>query len=146
MNEPLGVMGVVCPDEAPLLGFVSLVAPPLAMGNRVIAVPSAAYPLAATDLYQVFDTSDVPGGSINIVTGDTDTLAKVLGEHNEVDAVWYFGAQGSAMVEKASSGNMKQTWVSGGTARDWLHLPQAEGEEFLRKCTQIKNIWVPYGE
>ncbi|MCG8462621.1 MAG: aldehyde dehydrogenase family protein, partial [Holophagales bacterium] len=61
MNEPLGVMGVVCPDDAPLLGFVSLVAPPLAMGNRVIAVPSAAYPLAATDLYQVFDTSDVPG-------------------------------------------------------------------------------------
>jgi aldehyde dehydrogenase (NAD+) len=146
MNEPLGVMGVICPDEAPLLGFVSLVAPPLAMGNRVVAVPSAAYPLAATDLYQVFDTSDVPGGSVNIVTGESDTLAKVLADHNEVDAVWYFGAANGAAVEKASAGNMKQTWVAGGKARDWLNSLQAEGEEYLRKCTQIKNIWVPYGE
>ncbi len=146
MNEPLGVMGVICPDEAPLLGFVSLVAPALAMGNRVVAVPSATNPLAATDLYQVFDTSDVPGGSVNIVTGDGDALAKVLAEHNEVDAVWYFGASGSAMVEKASSGNMKQTWVSDGRRRDWHDRLQAEGEEYLRKCTQIKNIWVPYGE
>ena len=146
MNEPLGVMGVICPDEAPLLGFVSLVAPPLAMGNRVVAIPSAAYPLAATDLYQVFDTSDVPGGSINIVTGENDALAKVLADHNEVDAVWYFGAGAGAAFEKASAGNMKQTWVAGGRARDWLNELHAESEEFLRKCTQIKNIWVPYGE
>ena len=147
MNEPLGVMGVVCPEENPLLGFISLAIPPLAMGNRVVAVPSARHPLAATDLYQVLDTSDVPGGSLNIVTGDTGALAKVLAEHDDVDAVWDFGSSdGGVAVERASAGNMKQTWVSHGLTRDWYDLEQAEGDAFLRKCTQVKNIWVPYGE
>jgi aldehyde dehydrogenase (NAD+) len=147
MPEPLGVMGIACPDEAPLLAFVSLVAPAVAMGNRVVAVPSEAHPLAATDLYQVFDTSDLPGGVVNIVTGVRDQLARVLAEHDEVAAVWYFGpAAGCAMVELASAGNLKQTWVSHGRRRDWLDPVQAEGEEYLRHATQVKNIWVPYGE
>ena len=147
MPEPLGVMGIACPDEAPLLAFVSLVAPAVAMGNRVVAVPSQAHPLAATDLYQVFDTSDLPGGVVNIVTGVRDTLARVLAEHDEVAAVWYFGpAAGCGMVELASAGNLKQTWVSHGRRRDWFDPVQAEGEEFLRHATQVKNIWVPYGE
>src|ERR1700747_1078656 len=69
MNEPLGTMGIICPAEAPLLGFLSLVLPAIAMGNTVIAVPSETYPLIAGDLYQLFDTSDVPAGAVNIVTG-----------------------------------------------------------------------------
>src|SRR6185503_3476550 len=69
INEPLGVVGVLCPDEAPLLAFVSLVAPLIAMGNRVVVVPSEPAPLAATDFYQVLETSDVPAGVVNIVTG-----------------------------------------------------------------------------
>ncbi|HVS01736.1 MAG TPA: aldehyde dehydrogenase family protein [Thermoanaerobaculia bacterium] len=147
MPEALGVVGVVCPDEAPLLAFVSLVAPAVAMGNRVVAIPSQTHPLAATDLYQVFDTSDLPGGVVNIVTGERDTLARVLAEHDEVAAVWYFGpAAGCAMVERASVGNLKQTWTSQGRRRDWLDREQAEGREFLRHATQVKNIWVPYGE
>jgi len=117
------------------------------MGNRVVAAPSAAHPLAATDLYQVLDTSDVPGGSLNIVTGDTGSLATVLAQHDSVDAIWDFGSpDGGAAVERASIGNMKQTWVSHGCARNWFDAAQAEGDEFLRKCTQVKNIWVPYGE
>ncbi|MEE8273034.1 MAG: aldehyde dehydrogenase family protein, partial [Alphaproteobacteria bacterium] len=136
-----------CPDEAPLLGLVSLVAPAVAMGNRVVAVPSEAHPLAATDFYQVLDTSDLPGGVINIVTGERDVLAKVLAEHDEVGAVWYVGpAAGSAMVEAASVGNLKRTWVNNGRRRDWLDPVQGEGPEFLRHATQVKNIWVPYGE
>ena len=147
MNEPIGVMAVVCPDQNPLLGFISLAIAPLAMGNRVVAAPSAAHPLAATDLYQVLDTSDVPGGSLNIVTGDTGSLATVLAQHDSVDAIWDFGSpDGGAAVERASIGNMKQTWVSHGCARNWFDAAQAEGDEFLRKCTQVKNIWVPYGE
>lgn len=146
MNEPFGVMGLVCPDEAPLLGFISLAMPAIAMGNRVIAVPSPTAPLAATDLYQVFDTSDVPGGVINIVTGDRDELAKTLAEHDEVAALWYFGSPaGSAMVEKASAGNLKATWVNHGKTRDWFSSVQGQGQEFLRRATQVKNIWVPYG-
>ena len=147
MNEPLGIMGVLCPDEAPLLAFISLVIPAVAMGNRVVVVPSPRHPLAATDLYQVLDTSDVPGGVINIVTGERDALAKTLAEHDEVAGLWYVGsAQGSEEVERASVGNLKQTWVNGGKKRDWLDAAQSEGRAFLRRATQVKNIWVPYGE
>jgi len=64
MNEPIGTVGVICPREAPLLGFLSVVLPPLAVGNTVIAVPSEAYPLITGDLYQLFDTSDLPGGAL----------------------------------------------------------------------------------
>jgi aldehyde dehydrogenase (NAD+) len=145
MHEPIGVVGVACPDERPLLGFVSLVAPLVAMGNAVVAVPSEAHPLAATDLYQVLDTSDVPGGVVNVVTGARDALAKVLAEHDDVDAVWYRGTQaGAAAVESASAGNMKRTWT-GWTPRDWTDARAGEGREFLRHATQVKNVWVPYG-
>ncbi len=147
MTEPFGVMGVVCPDEAPLLGFVSLVLPAIAMGNCVVAVPSPTQPLAATDLYQVLDTSDVPGGVVNIVTGERDDLAKTLAEHDAVAALWYFGpATGAAAAEAASAGNLKACWTSNGKARDWFSAEQGQGETFLRRATQIKNIWVPYGE
>ena len=146
MPEPWGVMGVICPDESPLLSMVSLIMPAIAMGNRVVAVPSAASALIATDFYQVLETSDVPGGVVNLVTGERETLAKTISEHDDIAAVWYFGdKQGSARVERASSGNLKATWVDAGVARDW---PSAEGQgrEFLQRATQIKNIWVPYGE
>jgi aldehyde dehydrogenase (NAD+) len=142
MNEPIGVVGVACPDESPLLGFISLVAPLIATGNTVIAIPSEANPLAATDLYQVFETSDLPGGVVNIVTGSRDTLAKVLAEHDDVEAMWYSGSdEGVKMVELASASNMKRTWcpVLGGSDED-------EGREFLREAVQVKNIWIPYGE
>jgi len=143
MNEPIGVMGIACPDEHPLLGLVSLVAPAVAVGNTVIVVPSETQPLAATELYTVLEASDVPAGVINIITGAKDALAKVLAEHDDVDAVWYFGNQAAgAEVERASAGNMKRTWVEW-DPRDWM---ESEGREFLRQATQVKNIWIPYGE
>jgi len=145
MPEPIGVVGLVCPDEYPLLGLVSLVAPAIALGNTVVVVPSERHPLSATDLYQVLDTSDVPGGVVNIVTGSRDLLAGVLAEHNDVDALWYWGsADGVAAVERGSVGNLKQTWASS-EPRDWLDPIAGAGEEFLRHATQVKNIWVPYG-
>ena len=147
MNEPYDVLGVVCPDEAPLLAFVSLVAPGLAMGCRVVAVPSSRWPLAAADLYQVLDTSDLPAGALSILPGDRDELAQVLARHDAVEALWYFGSrEGSAMVERESAGNLKATWVNHGRKRDWFDPEQAEGEEFLRHAVRVKNIWVPYGE
>ena len=88
IHEPVGVIGMVCPKENPLLGFVSMVAPAVVRGNTVVVVPSEDHPLAATDLYQVLDTSDLPGGVINILTGEGDVLAKTLSEHQDVDSVW----------------------------------------------------------
>jgi aldehyde dehydrogenase (NAD+) len=147
MPEPIGVLGIVCPAGPALLGFVSAVLPAIAMGNTVVAVPSLRAPLPATDLYQVLDTSDLPAGVVNIVTGLPEELAPVLAAHDDVDGVWYFGtAEGGAEVERLSSGNMKRTWVDHGRERDWTDGREGEGEEFLEQATQVKNIWVPYGE
>jgi len=146
MPEPIGVMGIVCPNEFPLLGFISTVLPAIAMGNTTVVVPSESAPLSATDFYQVIETSDVPGGVINIVTGKKDQLTPVLAKHLNVDGLWYFGtAEGSKLVEFASAGNMKRTWVNQGKFRDWRKDDQGQGAEFLRNSTQIKNIWIPYG-
>ena len=147
MNEAIGTVGVICPREAPLLGFISLVMPALAMGNTVIAVPSEAYPLIAGDLYQVFDTSDVPGGAVNIVTGYVAQLLKTLAEHDDVDALWSFVDEESAAAAKAMSvGNLKQVFTNEGRAIDWFDAKVGEGRWFLEHAVQVKNIWVPYGE
>jgi aldehyde dehydrogenase (NAD+) len=147
MNEPLGTIGIICPTEAPLLGFLSLVMPALAMGNRVVAIPSETYPLIAADLYQLFDASDVPGGAVNIVTGYASQLLKTLAEHDDVDAMWSFGDEANASAAKAMSvGNLKQVWTNEGRAIDWFNSKLAEGRWFLEHATQVKNIWVPYGE
>ncbi|GAC1649002.1 MAG: aldehyde dehydrogenase family protein [Gemmatimonadaceae bacterium] len=144
MNEPVGVIGLVAPESAPLVGFVSLIAPAIAVGNTVVVVPSESNPLAATDFYSILETSDMPAGVVNIVTGDGSGLAGVLAEHDDVDGVWYFGtAAGVAAVERASAGNMKRTWCES-TPRDWIN--DGEGREFLRHAVEIKNIWIPYGE
>ncbi len=146
INEPVGVIGIACPDAPPLLAFVSLAAAAISRGNTVVCIPSPLYPLSATDLYQVFDTSDLPAGVVNIITGDRDHLVKTLVEHDDVDSVWYFGdAEGSRQVEARSIHNIKRTWVSYGSARDWTDARQGAGAEFLRESVEVKNIWAPTG-
>jgi len=147
MHEPLGTVGIICPNEAPLLGFVSLVMPVIAAGNTAIVVPSETYPLIAGDLYQLFDSSDLPGGAVNIVTGDHSQLLKTLAEHDDVDAIWCFADAASASAAKSfSTGNLKQVFTNEGRIIDWYDLKQGEGRWFLRHATQVKNVWVPYGE
>jgi len=146
MNEPVGVLGIAAPDDFPLLGFVSLMAPAVAVGNTVIVVPAESQPIAATEFYTVLETSDVPDGVINVITGAKEALAKVLAEHDDVDGMWYFGnAAGVKAVELASAANMKRTWATA-RGRDWLDPRQGEGREFLRRASEVKNIWIPYGE
>ena len=145
MPEPLGAIGIACSDEAPLLSFLSVTLPAIAMGDRVVVIPSETAPLLATDLYQVFDTSDLPGGVINIVTGLRKELLTPLAGHDDVDAIWVFASRAEATeAEKLSAGNMKRTWTEW-TVREWLSADDGEGSEFLRQATQVKNIWVPYG-
>ncbi|WP_010141672.1 aldehyde dehydrogenase family protein [Oceanicola sp. S124] len=143
VREPVGVIGAFCPEEAPLLGLISVMAPAIAMGNRVVLVPGQAGALSATDLYQVLDTSDLPGGVVNILTGDPAELAPVMAKHLDIDAVWSFSAADiSAVIEREGAGNLKRTWVNNGMGRDW---EQAEGREFLEQATEVKTVWVPYG-
>ena len=147
MHEPVGTVGIVCPVEAPLLGLLSLVMPALAVGNTVVAIPSERYPLITGDLIQVFETSDLPGGAVNIVTGESAGLMKVLAEHADLDAIWCFGDEASCATAKALSiGNLKQVFTNEGRAIDWFNVEQGEGRWFLQHAVQVKNIWVPYGE
>jgi aldehyde dehydrogenase (NAD+) len=146
MNEPVGVIGAICPDEYPLLGLISCMAPAIAMGNRIILAASTPFPLSATDFVQVLETSDVPAGVVNILTGPHTDLAETLARHMDVDAVWSFGAEPlSPLIEKASAQNLKRTWVNNGNARDWP-TKDGEGHAFLQASTEVKNIWIPYGE
>jgi len=147
MHEPIGTVGVICPNDAPLLGFLSLVLPLIATGNTVAAVPSEKYPLIASDLYQLFDTSDLPAGAVNIVTGYASQLLRTLAEHDDIDAIWCYGDDATVAAAKAmSTGNLKQVWTNEGRVIDWFDTKQGEGRWFLEHATQVKNIWVPYGE
>ena len=146
VREPIGVIGALCPDDLPLLGLVSVMAPAIAMGNRVVLVPSEPFPLAATDFYQVLETSDVPGGVVNIVTGGHKDLAGTIADHLDIDAVWSFSSSDLAhQIEEKSAGNLKRTWINNGTARDWMG-DDGEGRLFLDQSTEVKTVWVPYGE
>jgi NAD-dependent aldehyde dehydrogenases len=146
LHEPVGVIGIVAQDEQPLLGLVSMVAPALAMGNSVVAVPSARHALVATDLYQVIEYSDLPAGAVNIVTGRAAELAGVLAKHDDVDGLWVVADADTCRTAEAESiGNLKRVWTSGGRSLDWAS-EQAAGDAFLRRAVEVKNVWVPYGD
>ena len=140
----VGVIGMLCPEEAPLLGLATAMGAALAMGNRVVLVAPECAPLVATELYQVLDTSDVPGGAVNILTGSHAELAPVLASHMDVEAVWSFSsADVSAGIERTSAGNLKRTWVNHGRATDWA---ARDMRPFLEEATEIRTIWIPFGE
>ncbi|WP_425040186.1 aldehyde dehydrogenase family protein [Primorskyibacter sp. S187A] len=143
VREPIGVIGALCDDRHPLLGLIGVIAPAIAMGNRMIAVASEPFPLAATDFYQILDTSDVPAGVVNILTGAHGELAPTMAQHLDVDAMWTFSSTDlSSEIERASAGNLKRTWVNNGQAQDWF---AGNMRPFLEAATEIKTIWVPYG-
>jgi aldehyde dehydrogenase (NAD+) len=147
MNEAVGTVGVICPAEMPLLGFFTLVLPLITAGNTIVAVPSESYPLITGDLYQVFETSDLPGGVINIVPGRATELLKVLAEHDDLDGIWCYGdAEMCASAKALSAGNLKQVWTNEGRHIDFSTNSQSEGRWYLQHAHQVKNIWVPYGE
>lgn len=147
MNEPIGTLGIVCPDEAPLLAFVTLTAFAIAAGNTTVVIPSERYPLLATDFYQILETSDVPAGVVNIVTGKRDAMAVPMAKHYGVDALWYFGdSDGCAVVEREATENMKRTWLNYGMAYDFTSNQQFAARTMMERASEVKNIWVPYGD
>ena len=147
LNEPIGVMGLVCPDETPLLGMLSMLLPAIAMGNTVVLVPSRPFALVATDFYQVLETSDVPSGVLNIVSGDAEELGSVLAKHDDVEGLWVVGtAEECTKMKKFSAGNMKIIWTNNGKQLNWFDKKPSEGREWMRRAAQVKNVWIPYGE
>jgi aldehyde dehydrogenase (NAD+) len=143
---PLGVCGAVIPWNFPLLMLAWKVAPALAAGNTIVLKPAEYTPLTALFFAELSREAGLPKGVLNIVTGPRDALAKVLAEHDDVDAMWYVGSQaGATAVEQASASNLKRTWTEW-DCREWLDPRVGEGREFLRRAVQVKNIWIPYGE
>ncbi|WP_144023230.1 aldehyde dehydrogenase family protein, partial [Brevirhabdus pacifica] len=142
----VGVIGALCADEAPLLGFVTVLGAILATGSRAVLIPSEAAPLAAMDLMQVIETSDVPAGVVNIIAGRHEDLAAPLAGHMDVQAVWSFSSSDlSEGIERASAADLKRTWVNHGRGLDW-HAPAGGLKPFLEQATEVKTVWVPYGE
>jgi aldehyde dehydrogenase (NAD+) len=147
LNEPVGVIGVICPNLAPLTSFVTLIAAALCQGNRLVVIPSENFPLPAVDMYQIFETSDVPAAAINIVTGKHEELIKTLSEHNSVDGIWNFGdSKYESDIDIASISNLKQIWSTNGNNVNWMNFHASFNKLLLRKSSQVKNIWIPYGE
>jgi len=137
LNEPLGVVAIVCPDDRPLVALLELVTTAIAMGNAVVVIPSETNPAPAAELYRVLEMSDIPAGIVNIVFGPRADLVPTLAAHDDVDALWYFGPhKGLGDVQKASAGNLKQTWSA-------PSIPSVD--ERLRHASQVKNVWLPYG-
>ena len=145
LHEAIGTVALIAPDEQPLLGLLALLAPAIAMGNRVVAVPSRLQPLVAAELYPLLDTSDVPAGVVNLVTGDADALGDVLAAHADVDAMWWPSATPAQLqrLESLSVSNLKRTW--GGEAARAALAEGANPRERLEQAVQVKNVWVPYG-
>ena len=147
LPEPVGILAQIAPEHSPLLSTISLIAPAIAMGNRVVFVPSQKFASVALELVQTFETSDIPAGVINIVSGNKQDLAEQLAGHADADAMWCWADQNViASVESISARDLKRLWVNDDLDRNWIDPMQGEGLEFLRNATEIKNIWTPYGD
>ena len=148
MKEPLGVMTSILSDDSPLLNLVTVMGSVFSTGNTNIIVPGQRTSLISTELYQVLDTSDVPGGYVNILTAKENELNKTLSQHENIEGIWYFGADSAQRSEivKNTTSNIKRYWCPEEKHLDWTNASEEFLNEFLYQSTQVKNIWIPYGE
>jgi len=148
IKEPLGVMTSILSDDSPLLNLVTVMGSVFSTGNVNIIVPGQKTSLIATELYQVLDTSDVPGGYVNILTAKENELNKTLSQHENIEGIWYFGADSAQRsdIVKNTTSNLKRYWCPEEKHIDWTNVSEVFLNEFLHQSTQVKNIWIPYGE
>ncbi|XP_034150993.1 aldehyde dehydrogenase family 16 member A1 isoform X2 [Esox lucius] len=146
--EALGVVGVVLPDSSPLLSMVSLLVAAVAMGNAVVMVPSPKNPLPALEFIQVLQSSDIPAGVVNILTGGRDQLTQALANHSVIKAIWYWGSvEGCQYLQHTCASPLKNLWLhcleekDGG--RVWSQPPPSLLEERWRRAVQWKSVWIP---
>ena len=151
LHEPLGVCAAVCPEDYPILGFVSLVAPLISRGNSVVAVPSTNGALAIVEMFRcldvVFSQGTLPAGAINVLTGSKEPLTRMLVESRAFASIWYHGSlEGSRCVEYYSADEVTRTWVNYGRLWEWTNPEVGQGLEYLRRASEVKTVWVPMGD
>ena len=142
--EPTGVVGVIAPEEPSLLGLVSRIAPALVGGNTVVAVTSESKPLAAITLGEVFETSDVTPGVINLISGLKSELIPWLASHMDVNAIDTTGAGEDIIpaVQKTAAENVKRVVHWSG---DWTDLRNAQSPYAIFDFQEMKTVWHPMG-
>ena len=140
--EPTGVVSIIAPNENPLLGMISLLAPTIVGGNTTVILASAINPLLAISLAEVLNTSDVPAGIVNILTGDRKELLSHFASHKDVNAIIYCGdnLKEIKVVEEMATENLKR--VSIYRRKNWVE-GNSQSPYFIEKCQEIKTIWHP---
>ncbi len=148
VKEPIGVVANILNDDYPLLSLITTLGSNFAAGNASIIVPGQKTSLLATELYQLLETSDVPAGYINILTTKQNSLNKILAEHENIDGIWFFSENNNERLKiiQSTTSNLKRTWCPQSKNLDWSSKEEDFLEEFLYQSTQVKNIWIPYGE
>jgi len=148
VKEPIGVVANILNDDYPLLSLITTLGSNFAAGNASIIVPGQKTSLLATELYQLLETSDVPAGYINILTTKQNSLNKILAEHENIDGIWYFSENNNERLRviQSTTSNLKRSWCPQSKNLDWSSKEEDFLEEFLYQSTQVKNIWIPYGE
>ncbi len=148
VKEPIGVIANILNDDFPLLSLITTLGANFAAGNASIIVPGQNTSLLATELYQLLETSDVPAGYINILTTKQNSLNKILAEHENIDGIWYFSENNNERLKviQSTTSNLKRSWCPQSKNLDWSSKEEGFLKEFLYQSTQVKNIWIPYGE
>lgn len=143
--EPTGVVGAVAPDEPPLLGLITLLAPPLCAGNAVVIIASDAHPLAAAVFGEVCATSDVPAGVVNIITGKRDELLEHLAQHRDVDAIHSanLSRAQTTTLRLGAAENVKRVHVRKFSDDQWHDAATCDSPWMIEPFVEMKTIWHP---
>lgn len=143
--EATGVVGVVAPDEMPLLGLVSLAAPALCAGNACVVLASQASPVAACVLAEALATSDLPGGVVNILTGFREELVPHFSSHAGIDAVHAAGLSDdeARILREGAAENLKRVTVREVSGDGWLDDGVCEDPWWIEPFVEVKTIWHP---
>lgn len=144
--EPTGVVGVVCPDDAPLVALVSRVAPVIVSGNTCVVIASSRWPLVSITLGEALATSDVPGGVVNILTGQRAELVPWIAAHGDIDAIDVTGCEAALRTdaERAAADSVKRVVAASAEERRWLD-DRAQSPYLIGAFCETKTVWHPIG-
>ena len=148
VKEPIGLIASILNDQFPLLSLITVLSANFSAGNSSIIIPGERTSLIASEMYQLLDTSDMPSGYVNFLTTKQNSLNKILSEHENIDGIWLFSQSDidRRKIINNTISNLKRYWCPNSKNIDWYNNEEIFLNEFLYQSTQIKNIWIPYGE